>query len=473
VWQRQLGATSFAVWYNRSTDGGTTWGTPDSIPGAGNVRIIQDQWNIFPLIAERSTSQLVLVWCWGRPESDTSDQITGLQYTTSNNLGQSWAAVQDIPSSGSVTWYPSLASVTASNSLMLTYDGRFNGVFSRKYNGSGWSSETSVSNGVGTYSDRFSSIAFDWDLGCLYAAWCAQSPSHSEYVIVFRIGSLGGSWGSQFVQFAVDSVGVSDLYPSITGWISRDEHNIDIVYQTSNNKIKLNQYSEADGVWETPRLLSSSGQWANTTLQELPNTPEYPIRVWTDQSASPYQVVLSTDGSYSLQMAQPQDGLVLHRRIVVESVRNGSVIWFDLAPLKVVTTANDTVVLPFTKLNLSKPFAATLRNAWDYLGSDTITLPSNARSLMIETDINSYARQDTLGRKGVNIFTSSSFRIEGVMTGQTLSLLGDQQAVSGRKEVNISQQAGKQIKLRMVGNVPAATEELSIGVGDVFVARKR
>jgi hypothetical protein len=414
VWQQQLGATNFALCYNRSTDGGTTWGSPAVL--APNVSIIQDQWNIYPVIAEYGTSQLVVVWCSG------SGYTTGLQYDISSDLGQNWGGVTALSSSGNTTWFPSL--VSGSGYLMLIYDGRSNGVFSRIYNGS-WQPVVSVSNSDGMLFDRYSSVSVD-DQSKPIAAWCAQSYNHIEYTIMYRSGNTDGSWGSGFVEFAVDSTGIHDLYPSITYLSRNGVYGIDIIYAASNNKIKVNK--SISGYWPPPVVLSTSGQWPNTSIANQTTSPGYPVRVWTDQVGSPYQVSLQSDGNYSFQKAQALAASTadLHRRIVVESQRTRSAIWFDLAPLKVVTTANDTVVIPFKTLDMSKPFTATLTNAWDYLGSDLVTLPTNARSLIVDTDIRSQARQDSLGNTGLNVFTSSSFRFDGVKASQTVPLLSNQ-----------------------------------------------
>ena len=163
----------------------------------------------------------------------------------------------------------------------------------------------------------------------------------------------------------------------------------------------------------------------------------------------------------------------LHRRIVLEGLKTGSTIWFDLAPLKVVTTANDTVAVPFKTLDMTKEYHASITDAWDYLGTDQITLPGNAKSLVIETDISSHARQDSTGAKSVNAFTSSSFKIDGFKGSQTIPLVSNQASTSGRKVIDVSNQAGQAITLRMVGIVPgAAAEPLVIGIGDVYITRK-
>jgi len=469
VWQRWISSSpSYSVWYTRSTDAGSTWTTPDSLHPLGSVGSTTYQEGPKPVITEYATSQLVIVW------QSYFSPLGTLKYITSTNLGQSWGSVQQITSVPSNTsWDPSIASYPVTSKLLLGYTPPMSShVYSSVYSGTSWASPSNVSSGVGLNTNRYPSVAFDVDQGHFYAAWCGQPVNHTEYVIAFRSGGTNGTWGSPFAQFAIDSVGISDYYPSITGFMTGDD-NIDIVYHTSNNKVKLNQCLV--GSWGSTRTLSTSGQWANTSLQEQrsPNMGEgYPIRVWTDLSASPYQVTLQSDGNYSLQMVQQPGSPTFHRRVVIESEAKGSVIWFDLAPLKVVTTAGDTVSLPFAKVSPLKPFDATLTNAWDYLGTDTLTLPSNASSLLLETDITSFAKTDSLGPKYTNIFTSSTYQVDGLTTGKSVSLLASQPGVSGKTVVNVAQQAGKRVKLRMVGSVPAATKEVvAVGVGDVYLTQ--
>jgi len=466
VWQQYLASTLFALFYNRSTDGGNTWGQATVIPSSpGIITINPNQWNIYPLIAELGTTQLVVACCYSG----------GMYYTRSTNLGTNWSALVSTGATnhGWYLWHPSLANIVSANCLILTYDARYYGVWSQKYDGTNWSSEAQVNSGTGTINDAYSSIGFDWDLGHLYAAWSARSSYlYNEYGILFRIGGFNNSWGGQFVQFpVVNGSGISDLYPSITGW---GPDNVDIIYNNTSSVVKLNQC--LDGSWSTiARVLSASGYWTNTTLQEESGTPQYPIRVWTDQSANPYQVTLQTDGTYNLSKPQIQSQAEydLHRRIVLESVRTGSTIWFDLGPLKVLTASGDTVLLPFKKLSFKAPLNATLTNAWNYLGTDTITLPANARSLLIDAQVSAQARQDSLGALGTNVFTTSTFRLDGIKGTQTVPLLATQPSVSGGKVIDVSGQAGQLIVLRMTGTVPAtATEPVSIGVGDVYVSRK-
>ncbi len=467
VWQQLLPSNRYALYYNSSTDGGTTWKAARRLasPTDSIYIVFNQQWNIYPVLAELGSSQLVVACCYSG----------GMYYTRSTDLGTTWSALQSTGATnhGWYLWHPSLANIVTANCLILTYDARYYGIWSQRYDGTSWSTEAQVNSGTGTNNDAYSSIGFDWDLGHLYAAWSARSSYiYNEYAILFRIGGFNNSWGGQFVQFpVVNGSGISDLYPSITGW---GPGNVDIIYNNTSNAVKLNQC--LDGSWSTiGRVLSSSGYWTNTSLQEESGTPQYPIRVWTDQSANPYQVTLQTDGTYNLSkpQIQPRSTYDLHRRIVLESVRTGSTIWFDLSPIKVVTTAGDTLLLPFKKINFKSLLSPTLTNAWEYLGTDSVSLPVNAKTLIINAQVSPQVRQDSIGTSGTNVFTASSFRLDGIKGAQTVPLLATQPSVSGGKSIDVSGLAGQSIIVRMIGMVPAtATEPVTIGVGDVYMTRK-
>jgi hypothetical protein len=459
VWQRQIGTTTFALWYNRSTDGGTTWGTASVL--VDSIGVNSNQFEIFPVIAEYNSNQLVVAWCWGRSDS------TGMNFKTSSNGGINWSATQRVTAMrvngiSGIVWFPSLS--TGSNFLILTFDGRNSGVFSRIYNGS-WQSQYSVNSGTGTHADRYSSVA--WNSSNTLATWCAQTYSFNEYVIMFRSGYINGTWGSGFTQFARDAVGVSDFYPSIT-YAPRGATGIDIIYHNTATQIRVNM--GINGSWNSPLTISSSGQWANTTM----NTPYLqPIRTWTDQSSSPYEVKLQSEGNYNLQKVEPEVNAEFHRRIVLQSDGTGSSVWFDLAPLKVVTATNDTVLVPFKTLDMTQPFTATMTEAWDYLGTDQVTLPANAKSLIVNTDIKSFVLPDTARSKGENVFTTHAFRIDVIKNGQAVTVSSDRDGISGTKSISVSQYAGQTISIRSVGTIPAEeVDKVTIGIGDVYTRNK-
>jgi hypothetical protein len=464
VWQRQLNANAFALWYNKSTDGGLTWGTPVRPTSADSVVIIQqNQWNIYPLISELGTSQLVIVVC-------TS---SGPKYMVSSNLGSSWTTLASIPnvSNASYVWHPSMA--PGSNFLLLSYDTRYWGVFSKKYDGTNWLSEQSAVSGVGTIYDRMSSIAVDGN-DIPYIVWAAQRSGQSEYRIIYKYGNYGGTgWSSYYTEFS-HQTGISDYYPSVSPQIRGGVlWRADVLYGNTANQVWLNQQTYSS--WGGPSMVSSTGQWPVTTLQERGSSLYNDVRLWTDQSgSSPYEIKRASDGGYQLQSIQgPMQETELHRRVTLESVKNGSDVSFEVGPLKILSTSGDTTILPFKKIDRSKPLIATVENVWDYLGTDSVAIPANARSLIVDADIQTTVREDTLGTKGMNVFPTRSFRIEAEGSKGSSTLLSDARGSSGTKVINVSSFSGQKVIIRPVGiATPSTGETPVVGIGDVYVLRR-
>ena len=463
VWQRQLNANAFALWYNKSTDGGFTWGTPFRPASAESVVIIQqNQWNIYPLLAELGTSQLVAVVCTNN----------GPRYLKSTNLGTSWTSLATIPNvtSPSYVWHPSLA--PGSNFLLLSYDTRYYGLFSKKYDGTNWLAELNVASGVGTFYDRNSSVAVD-GVDVPHIAWAAQRSGRSEYRIIYKSGTSGATaWSAYYTEFPF-STGISDYYPTIspqrrggTTW------RIDVLYANTANQVLLNQQTYSS--WGAPAVVSNAGQWPATTLQESGSSLYNGVRLWADQAGSaPYEIKRVSDGGYQLQSVT---GTIveteLHRRVTFESVQNGSFVSFEVGPLMVVSATGDTTILPFKKINSEKPLVATAENVWDYLGTDSVTLPVNARVLIVNAELQTIVREDTLAGKGKNVFTTRSFRVDLEGAKGIFSVLSEASAISGKKVINISSWGGQKLIVRPSGTASASTGESPVvGIGDVYVRR--
>jgi hypothetical protein len=461
VWQRQLNANAFALWYNRSTDGGLTWGTPFRPASAESVVIIQsNQWNIYPLVAELGASQLVIVVC----------SNAGPRFMKSTNLGTSWTTLATIPgvSYGSYVWHPSLA--PGSNFLLLSYDTRYYGLFSKKYDGTNWLTELNVANGTGTSYSRNSSVAVGVP-DVPHIAWAAQRAGQGEYRILYKSGSYGATaWNSFYTEFPF-TTGISDYYPSISPQQrGGSTWRIDVLYANTANQIRLNQQTYSS--WSGPAVVSTTGQWPVTTLQEANSSLYNGVRLWTDQSGTaPFEIKRASDGSYQLQaIAGTTIQSELHRRVTVESVKNGSFVSCEIGLLKVADAKGDTAILPFKTIDPGRPFEATLSNAWDYLGTDSILLPTSARSLIVETDIRTIVRADTLAARGKADFAIRTFQVSLLGAKGTVSLLGDSQGLSGRRTIDISAWAGQKVLIRPSATVDASTGEVPIvGIGDIYV----
>lgn len=375
VWQQQISTTVFDLYYSRSTDGGNSWTTPVVLPGASNITIASSQWNIYPVITEWNSSQIVVVFSC----------VDGLKYSTSTNNGNSWSTATNLRTSyvgpRSSIWYPSLAS--GSTYLSLTYDYRAWSpeLYSMTYNGTSWSSESNVNAGTGTVYDRISSIAVDV-CDRPIVAWCAQKivggVLDSDYRILYRQGYSDNTWSGWFVEFAKTS-GISDVYPSIVAHypVQGMPYGIGIFYHRTNLQVKSQGYDSQTGSWGE-LLWSNSGQWPIVSIQNPLYGPS--LKTWTDQNGAPYQVKLSS--SYSPQNGASDASYLQCRRGVIQHMQSQSYLTVEMSKVKVVTIS-DTLIIPFKAHDISQPLNITLQSMWDYLGTDTITLPETAHWLLI------------------------------------------------------------------------------------------
>jgi hypothetical protein len=457
VWQHYLTASTYNLSGARSTNGGANWVPSPILAGTGTITVSSDQLNIFPVIAQYSTTQIVVVFC-------TS---SGLKYVKSADQGATWsaAALISTPGYNSTLWFPSLAKGT--NFLILTYDTRYSGAFSTKYNGSSWATPVNMCSAVGTIYDRYSSVIVD-NSDVPLAAWCAQRSGRTEYRIVFRQGVAGGaSWSSTYTEWTQRPAGISDYYPSITSFQAPGGINIrEILWHTSNNQIGMNQW--AYGNWY-PSTLSTSGMWANNSANAM-------VRVWTDQSANPYEVKRSSyDGSLQLQsMASMGNTIQNDRRLSLESESSGSFVSYQFGPMKIVGTKGDTTELQFKPIDQSNPQTFSESQSWDYLGTDTVTLPTNAKYLVFDADIQNVTRQDSTNSKSYfNIFTGKTLTVSVVRGGKKAQVYSESVAQTGRKVIDISAFGGQTVAIRPTGTATRkAGETISVGLGDIFAPRK-
>jgi hypothetical protein len=247
---------------------------------------------------------------------------------------------------------------------------------------------------------------------------------------------------------------------------------MEVLWFNSNSQVMLNRYTYSS--WGGASPLATNAQWVNVSLQEL-NSNAFPIRVWSEGTGSPYEVKLSSDGSYQLQSLGEGSAVTeLHRRVTLESVESGSFVSFELSPLKLVGAAGDTTELPFKPIDESQPLVASVANAWEYLGTESVNIPSNARYLIFDAEIQSVVREDSVGHRGKNVFPTPSFRIDLQSGSQTVSVLTEQAAKSGHKVIDLTPWAGKTLTIRPVGvAVPKSKETPVFGIGDIYVQRRK
>ncbi|MCW5894257.1 MAG: T9SS type A sorting domain-containing protein [Bacteroidetes bacterium] len=466
IWQRQpeQGVNTFQLWYAQGADNGETWSEPVILPRCSSIDASSTQLSIYPVIAEWAGEKLVLVYC-------SSD---GLMYTTSEDGGENWAEEPTgIPSQAnpnSWVWYPSLASI--SDYLMLTYDYRYNGVWSRTFDGSTWSGEASVNKATGGVFDRHSSVSGNGYGGAL-AAWCAQrivgGQLDPDYHIYLREHPADGKW-DWFTEFTWGPSGVSDIYPSVSSMYWGDNvWGPVVLHQNNYSQILYKQYNPAFEDWDDC-LMSSSGLWGNLSYSE--DAEVVPSAVWTDQSSNPNLLALYQGMCGEMNKLTGGRNTVLKRRVVVQDKRNRSSLIVEMDPLLVVTVTGDTMQLPFKSRRLGQRTEVDLTTVWEYLGTETVALPSNAAKLLLGARIEAIASRDTLGTEGINSFGSRAFSVHLLRGTSRTPLWSNASGTSGRVEIDVRQFSGQSVAIRPLGTIPPGLHQhVSVSAGDVVIGR--
>jgi hypothetical protein len=464
VWQRRIAPSTYEVWHSYSQDDGASWSTPVILPDAAEVGVSGYQTDgTMPVVAELfgARNTLVAVYCSNE----------GLRYRLSEDEGARWQVPEQDTISGEFNdrvRFPSLAGGNSYMSLLYDYVDDDLSPYSRTFDGSSWSKEGSVGKGTGSDDGAFSSVAIDKDNNPI-AVWSGIVNTWTRSII-FRAGSADKPWSNWFVAFGQGQFGPDWVSPSLT-YYNRGvsgQFDIAIVNHSTASEVKLIRYtgyteeSPPEPPSWTISTLSESGVWPNITHDNY--SSGNPICSWTDQSFFPYQVVvgspdeLSSAGGGILKMTN-LSAVSLKRRAVVYHSNLRASLSVEFEPIKIVNASGDTSAVPFKAASLRDRGGITFSNMWDYLGSGVISVPANARRLVL-------TKQFTT--RGPSIAKRKFFLRVLNANGVTIGLL-DSTANSGTISVNIAQFAGMSVILRpqvtLAGIEPTA---VAIGVGDVF-----
>ena len=450
VWQRRIAPATDEVWYAYSQDNGESWSEPAIASEAGQVEVSGYQADgPMPVLAEFKEGFLVLVY--------SSDD--GLRYRISEDAGQNWEIPGDDVISGASNdhvRFPSLAGGDSHLYLVYDYAGDENAPYSRTFDGSAWSDETSVAKGTDASEGAFASVAMDADDNPI-AAWTGY-PGTMTSKVIFRAGYDDNTWSDWFVEFGVGGNQIDWYYPSLTYYLgSSGEYSIAIVNHSSIDDVKLIRYPD-DKSW-TITTLSESGAWAGIAHESASSgTPTY---LWTDQAASPYNIIVGSSNEFSPRRNTTVQSvnLIRKRRAVVRDRRLHATLELELAPMKVVHANGDTSTVPFKRSSIRQR-GLSLANMWDYLGSDTVNLPPDARRLVVTKRFT--ARGPSIGRKDF------SFRVLNA-NGVQIGVL-DTTSTSGTVSVDIAPYAGMRVILRPQLTLSGVNREtIEVSVGDIFV----
>jgi hypothetical protein len=459
VWLQQtpqeVGTLTFDIFSSHSSDG-TNWSAPGQV--ALGVVVSANQYHPFPTIGYCSGNKLVVVYCYQY----------GICYQTSTDGGVTWTAASDISpiqtSYRSYIWFPSLT--TIDNTLWLSYDYRYAGVWQRSYNGTVWSAEANVSNGTGAYSGRHSSIAWTGASQPM-VAFCAQTSTQTEYRTFVRFGNPPG-W---FQELPRVGVGISDMYPSVTSsYQGLYAFRPSVASYTSDNRVRF--FGAVQDHWNE-RYLATNAAFAALSENRSTGNTETTVQ-WTSQQGAPFAVGLWTgnvagkaDGSGAPQYTHK-------RRLVIGDTASGggALLSLEMSEPKMVLGSGDSSVIPFRQ---HRPLVDALASKPDslvsYLGTDEFEVPAGARTLYWHLSVVSNRLEDTL---------QSERSLSAILDRScTLALLDNQsrQLTSSRLSgldsltttvMDVSSLAGKKVRVALK-DIGALKKGLAIlGVGDVY-----
>jgi hypothetical protein len=153
-----------------------------------------------------------------------------------------------------------------------------------------------------------------------------------------------------------------------------------------------------------------------------------------------------------LSFGQKRRAVVYHRNL-------RGTLSLEFEPMRIVTAGGDTTVVRFKPSSLRET-GIDFSNMWDYLGTGVVSLPANARRLVV-------SKQFAL--HGPSIAQRKFFLRVLSVDGTPLEVL-DTTSSSGTVSLNIQRYAGRDVILRpqvVLAGIPAAA--VAIGVGDVLM----
>jgi hypothetical protein len=397
VWQK-LNGSSYNVYFHKSTDGGATWPDANRQTLASSVGSNPP----LPVIISPATSTITGVYRTG----------TNLSYRVSTNDGSSWATAAAVPSTGANDNSPTLAPTVTywgSTRSALVYANTSSVIYYRYYkNGpdsTGWNASAKNLSSIvpGSYnSHKKPSIAPSGTSGDyrLHTVWEARSgTSGYYYVIIHRKATDWGTWPNVYSATYYEY----QQQPSITG-LHDGTAELLFKYYTQNLLYKMHYDGSA---WNSAPVFVGTG--TNPSVSVGNTSAKY---VWTDGTASPYQIKISTETLSKVNSLTA----AYHRSVAVIDSTTSAWLEVRLDKLSVKTKSGSEFAIPFEN---AKEDDATLTpaNAFINLSAPPVVLPADAESLLVNCQISA---QDLSAIKNA----SSTVVADIILSGKDGTTLG-------------------------------------------------
>ncbi len=441
VWQRKAGNNLWDIYYTYSTDNGSSWSSPVTL--SQNVQTTSSQNNgAQPVIAYCFVDDMYMELMTVYVSSN------GIKYHTKTSATGSWSSAANLSGNhNGTTRFPSLFG--GDTYFTLVYDTRYYGVYSRTYHGT-WTSETRF-DWEGYY-DRETCAAKEKQGGDMLAAFIARPSASAPYSLYFRKGYANNTWSSFKKRF--DEVNGKDYRrPSLT-YFDADYTNpfaVSIVSHTSANRVVMHKYYDQYNSWTENHIAYNGREPAITGYHYT--SPKY---CWTDQSASPYLIKLSSN--YLPKNAQMTDYENIYaRNAVIGNALDGSAQVLEVSDYVVRAKSGKEYRIAFHKYP-DDTLNPDLESVWNYMDSEPVKLPEDAIELTYGKKIYTRFPHDSSGRESnATVFSAKGYQLT-VADAVSKAILGvaDSETESGRVTVDISSFAGKKIVL-----YPSLTVELT------------
>ena len=433
VWQRKIADNKWDIYYTYSTNHGNSWHSPSIM--AHNVITSTYQNNgPQPVIAysfvQEQLMELMAVYT-------TSN---GLYYTTKTSASGSWATPVHISGCSHENFirFPSLSGNWGY--FALVYDTRYYGVYSKTFDGS-WSDETRF-DWAGNY-DRETCVAMEKEGGSMLAAYVARPNTSSPYSLYFRKGYENNTW-SDF-KWRFNEINHKDYRRPTLTYFDANYSNpfaISIIVHTSANRVVMIKYYGQYNSWQENHI-AYNGREVQITGYAY-DAPKY---CWTDQSASPYLVKLSS--TFLPKTAQPTEYKDIYaRNAVIANSLDGTAQVLEVSDYIVHTKSGKEYRIAFQKYP-DDTTKLTMENIWNYMDSEPVKLPEDAMDLSYSKNIYTvFPHDSTKNQSNTTVFTSTEYQlvIADAQTKAPLSVI-DKETKSGEVTVNISDFAGRKVIL--------------------------
>ncbi|MHB2153833.1 S8 family serine peptidase [Calditrichota bacterium GD2] len=468
VFQHKNDDETYNVMYTYSSDNGSTWSDPVAL--VSNISVSSNQTKgPQPVITEgyiNNTYTLMVVY--------TSS--SGLYYMTKATSSGSWSSPINMLSQQAewlnrFVWFPGLAAY--GNKIILTYDYRYHGIFSRVYDGN-WSNEDStsayVSQQANTVNDRYASIA-KYGNSSYVAAWSAQIDDQ-RWRVVFRKGNSNNTWSDWFEVWE-PPVNISHLQPVITWYDNNDpaESNaIAIIYYDSDKNVYVRKWAQSSNEW-TLTTLDVQSQYPSVTMVKSIN--DAPLYIWSNGAQTPYLLKLQEQ---SLNKTSAIVKTVLYKRAgVVYDASTQTKHCVEVGDYRLTTRDGSQFRIEFPKYDQEKDLDLNTYNMWSYLESEPFTIPQDGLELSYTQELSTITLGDSSKSQNMVALAVEQFELvlEDVNQGKTVAVLS--QGVGSKSgTVDISAYAGRTVIIKPVAKMNFSdSKALSYGLGNIYRDEKQ